>query len=451
MNRRTAGWTFAASLAAVSIAASCNQLAGIREGIPLEENETPPPECATPADCVADEPACRAAVACDAGQCLFDDALEGTPLPSQVDGDCAELVCDGAGRAKLIPLATDTPDDGDVCTLDACQGATPEHTPHAALPCYSGPPGTEGKGICVAGVQHCDPTGNPVGDCEGEEVPGTETCFSPLDDDCDGKANEEGPGCTCEPGELAPCYTASAGTQGVGACHGGMQGCNEDGLGYGPCVGQQTPEAETCDAGEVDEDCDGEVNEEGVDCECGDGYVSVGEACDDGNPDPTDLCTPACESAVCGDGILQPVAGEGCDDGGTSDGDPCSPTCQQQEVLMVAAGYQHTCALLNDGSVKCWGQNTHGQLGLGDTASRGDGPGEMGYNLPSVNLDSGKTAVALVAGTYHTCALLNDDSLKCWGGNPYGQLGLGDINHRGDNPGEMGDALPTVKLFSDLW
>jgi cysteine-rich repeat protein len=119
----------------------------------------------------------------------------------------------------------------------------------------------------------------------------------------------------------------------------------------------------------------------------------------------------------------------------------------------IAAGGEHTCALLNDGSVKCWGSNQRGQLGLdiGDTSARGDEPNEMGDQLPAVDLGTGKTATAITTDFEHTCAQLNNGSVKCWGSGEYGQLGLGDTDNRGDGPGEMGDNLPTVKLFSDTW
>ena len=112
----------------------------------------------------------------------------------------------------------------------------------------------------------------------------------------------------------------------------------------------------------------------------------------------------------------------------------------------VATGDEHACAILADGLVKCWGHNLVGQLGLGDTTTRGDQSGEMGTALPSVALGTGLTAVQIVAGAYHTCVLLSDGRVKCWGSNGYGQLGLGDTSRRGDGPGEMGDALPSTEL-----
>ena len=112
---------------------------------------------------------------------------------------------------------------------------------------------------------------------------------------------------------------------------------------------------------------------------------------------------------------------------------------------MVEAGYQHTC-VLDVGAVKCWGENFNGQLGVGDTNDRGDNPGEMGTALLAVDLGAGVTATAVTAGGYHSCALLSTGAVKCWGSNLYGQLGLGDTNSRGDGPNEMGDALPAVDL-----
>jgi alpha-tubulin suppressor-like RCC1 family protein len=117
-----------------------------------------------------------------------------------------------------------------------------------------------------------------------------------------------------------------------------------------------------------------------------------------------------------------------------------------KRAVTLAAGFTHTCALLDDGAVKCWGVGTGGQLGLGDTAARGDGPGEMGEALPAVDLGAGRKAVAIAAGSGRSCALLDDGRVKCWGSNENGELGLGDTESRGDSPGEMGDALPAVDL-----
>lgn len=107
----------------------------------------------------------------------------------------------------------------------------------------------------------------------------------------------------------------------------------------------------------------------------------------------------------------------------------------------ITAGPVHACAILDGGSVKCWGKNNFGQLGLGDTNDRGDGPNEMGDSLPAVDLGNGRTATAITAGNHHVCALLDDASVMCWGANSSGQLGLGDKESRGDGANEMGAAL----------
>ena len=131
--------------------------------------------------------------------------------------------------------------------------------------------------------------------------------------------------------------------------------------------------------------------------------------------------------------------GPGAADGNEAPGNPAA-------FRSISVGYNSACASVDWGNVKCWGWNYHGGLGLGDTADRGDEPGEMGNDLPAVNLGSGRTATALSIGVFGGCAVLDTGSVKCWGDNQYGQLGLGDTANRGDQPGEMGDNLPAVNL-----
>ena len=119
-------------------------------------------------------------------------------------------------------------------------------------------------------------------------------------------------------------------------------------------------------------------------------------------------------------------------------------------ALQVAAGDTHTCARLDDGSVKCWGLGLNGRLGYGDTISRGGGPDQMGDNLTAVDLGIGRTAVDISAASMHTCVVLDDATVKCWGVGSFGNLGYGDFSPRGDGPGEMGNSLPVVDLGSGL-
>jgi alpha-tubulin suppressor-like RCC1 family protein len=118
-----------------------------------------------------------------------------------------------------------------------------------------------------------------------------------------------------------------------------------------------------------------------------------------------------------------------------------------ESATSMATGYAHSCAVLASGNLKCWGHSGFAQLGLGDRENRGDEPGEMGDDLPAVELGTGARVEQVALGGDHSCALLQDGVVKCWGTASNGRLGLGQpLDDKGDNPGEMGDALPRVNL-----
>lgn len=125
-------------------------------------------------------------------------------------------------------------------------------------------------------------------------------------------------------------------------------------------------------------------------------------------------------------------------------GDALLPVPLGQPAVAITAGYSHACAILADGSVRCWGQNDHGQLGIGSTNNIGDQAGEVAA-LSAVDLGTGRTAVAIDAGG-HTCVVLDNGGIKCWGANTTGQLGQGDVVERGSAPGQLGDALAEIDL-----
>ena len=171
----------------------------------------------------------------------------------------------------------------------------------------------------------------------------------------------------------------------------------------------------------------------------------------------------------------------------------------------VSKGGAHACALLDNGAVKCWGDNGYGQLGQGDvdtaagsrptwatasllSPSEPDGPpppspsattaaapasttetssagdattlANSGPVTPWTGATNrarwartcrpwrseGRTVTAIVRGVHHSCAILDDGTLKCWGDGFWGNLGLGNKDNVGEVPSEMGDGLPTVDV-----
>jgi alpha-tubulin suppressor-like RCC1 family protein len=85
-------------------------------------------------------------------------------------------------------------------------------------------------------------------------------------------------------------------------------------------------------------------------------------------------------------------------------------------VAAVSAGSAYTCAIATRGTLKCWGYNADAQLGDGTLVSRSTVSDVVG-------LESGVGAVA--TGEHHTCALTTWGAVKCWGRDYYGELGYG--------------------------
>lgn len=100
----------------------------------------------------------------------------------------------------------------------------------------------------------------------------------------------------------------------------------------------------------------------------------------------------------------------------------CNDGCQPTPVMVpnivaataISAAGNFSCALIGDGEVECWGENLFGQLGNGTL-----------YDSFPTPVDGIETAVAISTADYHACALLENSTVKCWGLNSAGQLGDG--------------------------
>ena len=97
------------------------------------------------------------------------------------------------------------------------------------------------------------------------------------------------------------------------------------------------------------------------------------------------------------------------------------PLFNGASAIAVSAGFQHTCAMFNDGTAKCWGLNFGGPLGDGTTTNR---------STPVSVIGLGGTVVAVDSGYNHTCAVMSDGAVRCWGQNNFGELGDGTTTNR---------------------
>lgn len=115
----------------------------------------------------------------------------------------------------------------------------------------------------------------------------------------------------------------------------------------------------------------------------------------------------------------------------------------ESKVKNLVLGNWHTCALLVNDALKCFGSGFYGQLGSGSTSAIS----ATGNSMPLVSVDSGKTVKLMAAGVSSSCIAYDDmTSMKCFGYNNYGQLGQGDTVNRGWEPTTMIPSIPLIDL-----
>lgn len=119
--------------------------------------------------------------------------------------------------------------------------------------------------------------------------------------------------------------------------------------------------------------------------------------------------------------------GNGMDGLGASSTVPITPTGLDSGVIDIAAGYGHSCAILSDHTVRCWGSNPNGELGTGNTSRS---------TVPTITIGI-TNALRIDSSLFHTCVVLQTGGAKCWGSNYFGEAGDGTSGNARPTPVEV--------------
>jgi len=186
------------------------------------------------------------------------------------------------------------------------------------------------------------------------------------------------------------------------------------------CAGQ----CEACDVAGQEGSCIPVNGPPHGDRDACDGEGDCAGSCDGSETAECTYPTDPCREASCEDGVA--IAAASCSQGTCPT--PVEEVCANSssycgaaacaDIADVRAGYDYTCVRMSDGSIRCWGANESGQLGVGDTEPR---------VVPTLVPGFPSADKLAVNGAYggHTCAVLSDRTLFCWGANGYGELGIG--------------------------
>ena len=113
-------------------------------------------------------------------------------------------------------------------------------------------------------------------------------------------------------------------------------------------------------------------------------------------------------------------------------------------AISIGAGNEHTCVAVNTGRAYCWGENWNGQLGHG-------GSEWNSYTPVMVNIPGNRDAVSIAAGGWHSCAVLDNGKVMCWGSDWWGQLGDGGSSEDEFNPVYVSMGSNTARAIVTGW